>query len=121
MCNPATAEADNTSYNFMVDNAVSALAKIIIFQNDGSLVTDDHTKHLLEQLPLKIDIDEARLLHHLVLSNILEKNAALLKFPEELKAAMKRIEECSNSHPGESEDVLGDQSKLLFSQIISQM
>lgn len=31
LCNPATAEINETSYMFMVDNAVSALAKIIIF------------------------------------------------------------------------------------------
>lgn len=99
----------------MSDNSMSTLAKIIIFQNDGNLVNDNLTKSLIEQLPLTTDVDEAQALHHLLLQKILEQHPSLVKFPEELKAALKRMEAHSNAHPEEHEDILGDEAKLLFS------
>lgn len=34
-----------------------------------------------------------------------------MKFPDDLKSALKRIEEYSDSHPDEAEDVLNDKSR----------
>lgn len=119
LCNPQNAvglsEDAAESFKYMSDNSMSTLAKVIIFQNDGNLVNDNMTKSLFEQLPLTTDVDEAQALHHLLLQKILEQNPALLKFPEELKAALKRMEAFSNDHPEEHEDILGDEAKQLFS------
>ena len=125
LCNPACSEGldedAKVSFSFMVDNSISTLVKIVIFQKDGAIVDGEIVKNMLEQLPLKTDQEEAQSIHKLLLAKVLEKNPALMEFPGDLKAALKRMEAFSNEHPDEHEDILDDEGRALFSQVISQM
>lgn len=58
-------EDDKESYQNMVDNSISTLFKIVLYQNDGgALVTADLiTKLLTVLLPLKNDVEEAVAVH----------------------------------------------------------
>lgn len=109
------------SFKFMKDNAISSLTKIVIFQQDGSHVNDTHTQTLLKLLPITHDVEEAADLHSLFLAQIINSNATFAKNKEEVVAVLKRIEDYSNSHSGEDEDILNDEGKALFSKVMSLM
>ena len=101
----------------MADNSISTLAKIIIFQKDGNLVTHNLTLNMLNALPLKTDTDEAQSAHTLILTHTLEKNASLMQHADALKNAILRIKQQSEENP--EEDILGDKGKPLLQQVVS--
>ena len=61
-------DEEKESMLYMVDNSISTMVKLIVFQpTNGGLVNDQVVSNLWKLLPLTTDVEEARALHLLVL------------------------------------------------------
>ena len=100
----------------MVDNSISTLFKIVLFQNDGgSLVTAELVNKLLTVLlPIKHDVEEAEAVHTLFLQQVLAKNAILLNAEAQAKQCIQNIKAHAEAHTEEEEDILGEKGKALL-------
>jgi hypothetical protein len=73
MCDKSAANAieeddEKESMLYMVDNSISTMVKLVVFQpTNGGLVNDQVVSNLWSLLPLTTDVEEARALHLLVL------------------------------------------------------
>jgi len=87
--------SDDNSY--ATENALSSLFKIVYFQKDGQMVTDQHVKKYLSMLPLKEDLDEALAVNKMLIQQVEKKNQNLLGQNscngQDLEAALNRIAE----------------------------
>lgn len=60
------------------ENAVGALGKVIYFQKDNNVVTDETVKKFLSKLPLTSEEEEAQKSHKLFLQMVLSNNSFLV-------------------------------------------
>lgn len=117
-----TLPADHESGRMLGDNVISTLNKIVSFQFDGgNLVTPDMVNLLLDSIPLTTDFEEAQPVHELFFKQLLAKNATLLAYPDKVKAVLNKIQEFASSHTEKEEDILGDEGRALFQQVIAQI
>ena len=107
----------------MADNTKSTFAKIVYFQYDGgNVVKDEFVVELLTQsLPLLNDVDEAHAVHELFFQQILAQNQALIKYPEQVKACITKIQSEAATRTEEEEDILGEDGKALLQQVLSKL
>ncbi|CAI2376389.1 unnamed protein product [Moneuplotes crassus] len=86
--------------NFATENALSSLLKIVMFQKDGTLITDDHAKKYLGMLPLKEDLDEALAINKIIIEQVEKQNQNILATTgAEVEAALNRIAELHHNEP----------------------
>ena len=106
----------------LADNSISALLKIVIFQNDGgAIVKPDVLPTVLAMLPLTSDFEEAQAANELFFEQILAKNPILLGAADQVKALIARIQEYATSHPDKEEDILGEKATALLQQVLAQL
>lgn len=97
------------------------MLKIVLFQNDGTIVTAQMTKDLIGLLPITVDCDEAQDAHMLLCKEILAQNQKIMPHAAELTACIKRIKEYTEAHTEKEEDILGDEAKVLFEKVLQQL
>ena len=116
-------EDEKDSKLMLADNSVSALVKIIMFQYDGGNVVKDElcSTILTHKLPLTHDFDEAQAIHTLILEQVQAKNAVLMKNQDAIKSLIDKIKQFAETHTDPEEDILGEDGKKLFQQVLSQM
>ena len=116
-------EDEKDSKLMLADNSVSALVKIIMFQYDGGNVVKDElcSTILTHKLPLTHDFDEAQAIHTLILEQVQAKNAVLMKNQDAIKSLIDKIKQFAETHLDPEEDILGEDGKKLFQQVLSQM
>ena len=71
---PDNMSEDNS---YATENAISSLLKLVYYQRDGTIVTDQHTKKYLGYLPLKEDLDEALAVNKSLIEQVEKKNPNL--------------------------------------------
>jgi hypothetical protein len=116
-------EDEKDSKLMLADNSISALVKIIMFQYDGGNVVKDElcSTILTHKLPLTHDFDEAQAIHTLILEQVQAKNAVLMKNQDAIKSLIEKIKQFVETHSDPEEDILGEDGKKLFQQVLSQM
>ena len=108
-------EEEQDSKLNLADNSISALLKIVIFQNDGgAVVTPEMLPTVLGQLPLTTDFEEAQAVNELIFEQLLAQNPILHSAPDLVKALIGRIQEYANTHPDKEEDILGEKATALL-------
>ena len=86
--------------NYATENAVSSLLKIVFFQKDGNLITDEHARKYLAMLPLKEDLDEALAINKFLIEQVEKKNQNILATTgAEVEQALNRIAEFHHNDP----------------------
>ena len=116
-------EDEKDSKLMLADNSISALVKIIMFQYDAANVVKDElcSTILTHKLPLTHDFDEAQAIHTLILEQVQAKNAVLMKNQDAIKSLIEKIKQFVETHSDPEEDILGEDGKKLFQQVLSQM
>ena len=116
-------EDEKDSKLMLADNSISALVKIIMFQYDGGNVVKDELCSTIHthKLPHTHDFDEAQAIHTLILEQVQAKNAVLMKNQDAIKSLIEKIKQFVETHSDPEEDILGEDGKKLFQQVLSQM
>ena len=105
-------EEEKEKRELLRDNSISTLGKIVFFQSDGVIVTQQHAQELFgNMLPILADKDEAQDIHALVLEQVLAESPVVAANLDAVKACVGKLKEYLNA-PKE-DDILGKKGKEL--------
>ena len=98
------------------ENAIGALGKVIYFQKDNKIVTDQTVTFFLSKLPLVNEEEEANKSHKLFFEQVLKNNTNVIN--ESTKSAV--MEACQRIKNFKSEDlkILNDEGMELLNKIL---
>lgn len=103
---------DDDEFVYAVENSISSLGKLVYFQKDDNIITDQVCQDFLNLLPLKEDPDEGQAVHKQFCKMIMSKNASIMPHIELLKGAMERLNEYHSHNP--DKEILDEEGEELM-------